>query len=170
MGLLRQVLAAYIAGGEHGDEGRGSGDSFHVGTPVRFLTLHQAHRADYFEAVFARRFDSLYRRRSGGAYVVHYYYARAFFAEAFDALASAVLLLRFADEESVQRSAGHRDGDNDGIGAHGESTDGVGMPTLGAHFLEKNLADELRSARVERGGAAIDVVVAGAAGGKFKFA
>ncbi len=70
----------------------------------------------------------------------------------------------------MERSAGDGDGDHDGVGAHGESSDGVGVPGLGAHFIEKDLADQLRAAGIERGGAAIDVIVAGAAGGQLEFA
>ena len=81
-----------------------------------------------------------------------------------------MLLLGLADEEAVQGSAGDGDGDDDGVGAHGQSSDGVGVPALRAHFLKKNLADQLRAASIERGGAAIDVIVAGAAGGKLEFA
>ena len=61
------------------------------------------------------------------------------------------------------RSADHGHGDNDRIGAHGQTANGVGVPSLLADFLEKHLAGELRAARVERRGAAVDVVVAGAA-------
>jgi len=48
--------------------------------------------------------------------------------------------------KAVERSAGDGDGDHDGVGAHGESSDGVGVPGLGAHFIEKDLADQLRAA------------------------
>ena len=48
------------------------------------------------------------------------------------------------------------------------SADGVGFPALLADLFEKNLADQLRAASIERGGAAIDVIVAGAAGGQLE--
>ena len=106
----------------------------------------------------------------GGADIVDDHYARAFFAEAFDTLAGAVLLLGFADEEAMQGSAGDGDGHYDRIGSHGQSAYRIGVPALAPHFIEEYLADQLRATSVERSGAAIDVVVAGAAGREFEFA
>src|SRR5208283_1225866 len=97
----------------------------------------------HFEPKFARRFDGLHGRRSRGAHVVHNHHPCALFAETFDALACAVLLLRLTHEETVQGSAGYRDGYDNGIGTHRKSADGVGVPTPTAHFIEKNLADQL---------------------------
>ena len=93
----------------------------------------------------------------------------SFFAEAFDALAGAVLLLGFADKEAVDFAAGYGDGYDDGVGAHGQSADGFGFPPELANFFKENFARELCPAGIERGGAAIDVVVAGSARGQLEF-
>ena len=42
------------------------------------------------------------------------------------------------------------------------------MPALGLDFFEKNFSGKASALGVERGGAAIDVVIAGAAGGEFE--
>src|SRR5207245_3844865 len=96
------------------DEIRGCGGFFHAGAAVGILTLDQAHDADHFEAVLTGRFDGLHGGGSGGADIVHDHHLRAFLAEAFDTLASTVLLLRLTHEEAVDGSAGDGDGDDDG--------------------------------------------------------
>src|ERR1700677_1411925 len=159
------MLSSHIVCGEDRDEAGGRRGLFYVGTAVRFLALNQAHRSYYFEAKFLRCLYRLHGGGAGGAYVVHDHYPRAFFAEAFYALTGAVFFLGFADEETVQRSANYGNRHDDGISAHGKSSDGVGVPPLLADFLEKDLAYELRAASIECGSAAVDVIVAGATGG-----
>src|ERR1019366_4234717 len=159
------MLFPYLIRREDRDEVGGGGGFFYTGASAGILALDEGHNADHFEAEFAGRFDGLHGGGSGGANIVHDHHPRAFFAEAFDALAGAVLLLRLAHEEAVEGSASDSDGHYDGVGTHGQSADGIGVPSLAAHFIEENLADQLRAASVKRGGAAIDVIVAGAAGG-----
>ncbi len=134
------------------------------------LALDQAHHADHFEAVFSGSFDGLHGGGSGGAHIVDDHHLRAFFAEAFDALAGTVLLFRLTHEEAVHSSAGDGDGDDDGVGTHGQSADGVRFPALLPDFSEKDFADELCPTGVERSDAAVDVIVAGAARGQLKLA
>src|SRR5208283_5133694 len=92
-----------------------------------------------------------------------------FFPKAFDALAGAVLLFGFSNQKPMQGSAYDRNRHNDGIRTHGQSADRVGVPALAAHFVKKHLAGELCAASVQRGGAAVNVVVAGPAGGQLEF-
>src|SRR5271166_6404709 len=113
------VLAAYFVGCADGNEGRGSGGLFDVGTSPGFFALDQAHCAGDLESEIAGGFDGLDGGGSGGANIVDDYYARPFFAEAFDALSGAVLLFGFADQKTVQVSADYRNRRDDGIGAHG---------------------------------------------------
>src|SRR5450631_763746 len=164
------VLFPYLIGRKDRNKGSGRGGFFYTGAAVGILALDEAHRADHFEAVFSRRFDGLHGGGPGSAHIVHDHHARAFFTEALDALAGAVLLLGFAHEEAVQGPAGDGDGHDDGVGTHGQSSNGVGFPALLADFIEEDFTDELRATSVERGGAAVDVIVAGAAGGQLKLA
>ena len=84
-------------------------------------------------------------------------------------------LLRFAHEEAVNERGvrvlegvlgaccGHV-GD-DGIGAHGESADSSGLELMLVQEIEDRQSGEAAALGMQGGGAAIDVVVAGAAGG-----
>jgi hypothetical protein len=163
------MLFSYFVRRENRDEWGGRGGLLYVGTAVRFLTFYQAHCAYNLESEVAGGFDGLHGGGAGGANVVDDDDGSTFFAEAFDALARAVLLLGFADEESVYFATGDSDGDNDGVGTHGEASDGFGFPSEVPDFFEENFAGELRAAGIERGGAAIDVVVAGSARGQLEF-
>src|ERR1700675_2016708 len=88
------------------DEIRGRGGFFYAGSAGGILALNQAHNAGHFEAVLAGSFNGLHGGGSGGAYIVHDNHLRAFFAEAFDALAGAMLLLGLTDQEAVHSSTG----------------------------------------------------------------
>src|ERR1700689_5505881 len=105
------------------------------------FALNQAHGSNDFKTIFAGGFDGLHRGGSSRTNVVHDHYPRAFFAEAFNAAAGAVLLLRFAHEEAVQIAAGYGNGYDDGIGTHGQSADGIGFPALFADRIEEDLPD-----------------------------
>src|ERR1700691_250696 len=151
------MLFPYIGCGENRDKVRGHGGFFHMGTAMSILTLDQAHCAYHFETVFAGSFNGLHGRGAGSTHVIHDHDPCAFFSEAFDALAGAVLLFGFAYKESVESAAGDGNGYDDWVGAHGESTDRVGLPALLADFIEKDLPNQLRAPGVERSGAAVDV-------------
>ena len=119
-------------------------------------------------------------RAAGGAYVVDDEHRRILFRKAFDLPACAVRLLRFAHEKAVDQTAfagiavvlragdGHR-GD-DGIGAEGEAADGVRIEMMLVQQIEDGDAGEASAFGVERGGAAVDVVVAASAGGELEVA
>lgn len=134
------------------------------------LALDQAHDANDFESEVARRFDGINCRSSSRANVVDDHDFGTRLAEAFDALSSPVLLLRFADQKTVQRPAGNHDGDDDGIGTQRKSANGAWLPALLVDFVEENLAGELRAAGIERSGTAVDVIVAGQAGRQLEIA
>src|ERR1035441_10309957 len=164
------MLFSHLIRRKNRDEVGGGGGFFYTGAAVGILALDQAHHTDHFEAEFAGHFDGLHGGGSGGANIVHDHHARALFAEAFDALAGAVLLLRLTHEEAVYRPARNGDGHDDGVGAHGKSADGVGFTALLADFFKENFADQSCATGIERSGAAIDVIVAGAAGRQLKLA
>lgn len=163
-----QMLSAHVIRGKNRDEPRGLGRFFYVGPPLGFLTFHQAHDTHDFETEFSGGSDRLHGGRTRGANVVDDHDSGAFLPEAFDALAGAVLLLRFADEKAVERSRGNGDGHHDGVGPHGEASDRIGVPALGEHFVEKDLTHELCAAGIEGCGTAVDVIIAGAAGREFE--
>jgi hypothetical protein len=167
---LQDVLLAYVTGGEDGNKRRGCGGFFYVGAALRFFALYQAHDTDDFETEFAGGFDGLDGGCTGGADVVDDYDASAFFAEAFDALSGAVLLFGFAHEESIELAADDGNGDDNWIGAHGQAADGLGFPSAVVNFVEENFTRETRALGVERGSAAVDVVVAGGSGRELEFA
>ncbi len=118
---------------------------------------------------------------AGGADVVDDDDARAFPAETFNATAGAVGLLCFADEKAVEERSGR-----DSVWARQAlavatletmgSAPMVSPPTASASMcvrfeqFEDGLAGETTAFGVERGGAAVDVVVAGAAGGELELA
>src|SRR5216684_3414591 len=160
----------YLLSLEHGDEFRGTRGLFHIRSSLCFFALHQAHNADDLESEIAGGFDRLDRGRTGGARVIHDHHMRSLLAEALDALARAVLLFSLSHQKSVKLAADDRNRRDDWISAHGESADGLRVPAMSANLVPKNLAGKARSFGVQRGGAAIHVVVARAAGRQFEFA
>ncbi len=66
--------------------------------------------------------------------------------------------------------AGRRHVGDDGVGAHGEAADGFCIDLVGFEQFEDGVAREAAAFGVERGGAAVDVVVARAAGGELELA
>ncbi len=59
---------------------------------------------------------------------------------------------------------------DDRVGAHGEAADGFGVDAVCFKQFENGVAGEASALGVQRGGAAVDVVVAGAAGGELELA
>src|SRR6266496_5983774 len=158
------MLFPHLVCREDRDERRGCRGFFYVRTAVRVLTFYQAHRAYDFESKVAGGFDGLHGGGAGGADIVHNHDARAFFAKAFNALSGAVLFFGLAHKEAVHSAARYNDGYDNGVGTHGKAADGFGLPSEFADFFEEDFASELCTAGIERGGAAVDVVVAGDAG------
>ena len=66
--------------------------------------------------------------------------------------------------------AGGGDVGDDGVGAEGEPADGFGLDVVGLKEFKDGMAGEAAALGVQRGGAAVDVVVARAAGGERELA
>src|SRR5271170_6872675 len=181
---MADVFGANVVGGEETEEGRsgigGSYGGFDGGAGFGFFAFDKADGGDDVHAGFFGGFDGGDGRGPGGADVVDDDDGRAFFEEAFDAAAGAVGLFGFADEEAVdERRRGHLlsvpgacrgDVGDEGVGAHGESTDGRGLELVVVDEVEDGEAGEASALGVEGGGAAVDVVVAVSAGGEGEFA
>jgi hypothetical protein len=177
---LADVLGADLVGGEEAEEGRGGGGGLDGGAAVGFFALYDADDRGDGHAGFAGRFNGVDGGGAGGADIVDDEDGSAFSAETLNAAASAVGLFRFADEEAVdQRGAGLGEGAggagrghvrDDGIGAEGEAADGFDRDAVLGEQVEDGVAGETASFSMKRGGAAVDVVVAGAAGGELELA
>src|SRR5664279_6459959 len=101
-----------VVGGEQRDKLRRGSSFFDVGATSRFLALHQAQHADDLESKLTRRLNGLDGRTSRGAHVIHNHHARRLLPKAFNALAHAVRLLRFAHQKAclLYTSPSPRDG------------------------------------------------------------
>src|SRR5581483_11598092 len=163
------MFRTYVIRSEHGNKSRWRRSLLHVDTATGFLPFNQAHYAHYFESEFAGSLNGLDGRTSGSTDIIHNHHARCFFAETFDPLTGAVLLLGFANQKSIQLTADHRYGNHNGIGTHGQATDGLRIPVARTNLIPENRANQPRSLRVESCSAAIDVIVAGSAGREFEF-
>ena len=106
---LADVFGANLDCGEQAQEWRALRGSFDGGAAIGFFAFDDADDGGNDHAGFARGFDRVDGGSAGGADVIDNHDARAFAAEAFDAAAGAVRLLRFADEKAVER-AERRDG------------------------------------------------------------
>ena len=73
-------------------------------------------------------------------------------------------------EDGDRPGAGGGDVGNDRVSAHGEPADGFSLNTLRFKQLEEGMACEAAALGVQGGGAAVDVIVAGAAGGELELA
>src|SRR5437016_11207856 len=183
-----QMLLADLVGGEQADEGHAGSGLFDVGAAAGFFALHQAEHANNVEAKFARRSDGLNRGGAGSANVIHDEDFGAFFAEALNALLHAVGLIRLAHQEAIELEIfadgagtlggaslnalraqhGHRR--HNRIGAQGEPAYRLRLRAAVVDFLVKHPAHQARALAAQGGGAAINVVVAGAAGGELELA
>ena len=106
---------------------------------------------------------------AGGADVVDDDDVGSELVEAFDEAAGTVSLLGLADEEAVDEGVavvvqvvpgGGAGGVRDqGVGSHGEAADGLGLGEVLANEVVQHEAGEAAAFGVQRGGAAVDVVV-----------
>src|ERR1700722_14020129 len=99
------MFFSYIIGGEDGYEVRWKSRLFYIRTAIGILPFHEAHHSDHFKTKFPSCLDSLHGGTSSRTHVIDNYNARAFFPEAFNALSSAVLLLRLTHQKAVYFSA-----------------------------------------------------------------
>src|SRR5580658_3144212 len=162
------MFLAHIIRREDGNERRRRSRILHIRPALGFFALYQAHHSNNFESEFARRFNRLNRRRPRCANVVHNHDPRTLLAEAFNALSRTVLLLGLAHQKSVQFPAHDRNRDHNRIRPHREPADSTSLPTALPNLLDKNFPGQALALRVERGSAAVDVVVAGPTGRKFE--
>src|SRR5262245_9202829 len=160
---LQHVFPAHVLGFEDRHEWRRRRSLLDARPSASFFTLYQTHHAHHFESELARRLDRLHGGGARGADVVDDHDLGTLLAKAFNALSHAVLLLCLADKKPVPLAAGHGNRDHDRICAHGQAADGLRFPSALPDFFGEDLSGELRPARIERCGAAVDVVVAGAA-------
>src|SRR6266550_3038280 len=154
------MLPSHFFCRKYGNEGRRRSRFLHVTTSMRFLTFDQAHHSNHFESEFAGGLNGLDCGRSRRAHVVHDHHGGALFSETFNTATGAMLLLRLAHQETVDRATGYGDCNNYRVSTHREAANGRGLPLLLADLLQKNLSGQLRAAGVKRRGAAVDVVVA----------
>ena len=157
-------------------EGRALAGCFHGGAALRFFAFDEADGGDYFHAGASCGLDGGDGGGSGGADIVDDEDGCVFLEEAFDAAAGAVSLFGFADKKAMDQvravmllrvpGAGGGHVGDDGIGAEGESADGCRFELLLTQQIEDGEAGEASAFSVKRGGAAVNVVVALAAGGE----
>src|SRR5579885_3011619 len=145
------MLPPYIIRREQRHKRRRRRSLLHIHSSTGLFPLHQAHHADNLEPKFSRRRNGLYRRTTCRTHIIDDHHARAFLAEAFDALPCIMLLLSFTDEKPVQSSARYSNCHNDGIGPHRESADSIDLPSPLLNFFEEDLPRELRATRIQRG-------------------
>src|ERR1051326_277077 len=169
-----EVRGLYVIRSKHTDEWRGSSGFFYRGTATGFQSFNQAGHTRDVEAEFTSGFYGLDGGTAGSADIIDNHHASAFFLKAFHAPTHAVRFFRFTHQEAMDQSArlraDHGSSDHDGISAHGKSSNSLRMPALFFKELKKNASGEFRAAGVERGGAAINVVVALSAGREGEFA
>jgi hypothetical protein len=156
---------------------RGGLDS---GAASGLFALHDADDSGDDHTGFLRGLDGGDGGSAGGANVVDDDNASAFTAEALDAAARAVSLLGLAHEEAMEQrrvrmrlrapGAGRGHIRHDGISAHGQPTDGFGVDFVRLKQLKNGVAGEPAAFGVQCCCAAVNVVVAGAAGGELELA
>jgi hypothetical protein len=191
------VGGADVGGGEDGVEGDAGDSGLDVGAAALFA-VDQAEDSGYVHAGFAGGFDGGDGTAAGGADVVDDDHVRSQFVEAFEAAASAVRFLCFANEEAVDEGwsgagvfgfelegagqfddlvvvgkgpgAGAGDVGDEGVGSHGESAYGFGVGEMLVDEVVEDEAGETAAFGVEGGGAAVDVVVGLLAAGESEVA
>ena len=139
------MLRADLIGRKEAQKGPWRCGGLDGGAPPGLFTLDNAnHGSDDHAGLFCS-FDGSDRRGAGGADVVNNDDARAFAAKALDAAAGSVGLFGLADEKAVEEPgtrfgagmgerapcAGRGHVGDDGIGAHGEATDGFRVDLVG---------------------------------------
>jgi len=172
------VFGADLRCGEQAEERRAGCCLFHGGAAIGFFALDDADYGDNRHASLAGGFDGVDGGCAGGADVIDDDDARALLAKAFDAAAGAMAFFGLADQKAVQQrrggiglrapSAGRGHVGDDGVGTHGESADGLGIDPVLFQQFKDGVAGKASALGVERGGAAVDVVIACAARGELE--
>src|SRR5215472_6420457 len=165
---------------EESKEGSVSGRCLDSRPAVGFFALHNADDRGDDHSGFACCLNCGDGGGAGRADVVDDDDACALAAEAFDAPAGTMGLLCFADEKAMEEwcagmllrapRAGCGNVGDDRVRSHGKPADRFSLDVVLLEEFEDRVAGEAAALCVQRGGAAIDVVVAGAAGRKLELA
>ena len=176
--LLAQMLGPDFARCKQAEERRSSGGGLYRGAAIGLFALHDADHGSNHHLRRARGFQSDDGRAAGSADVIHNDYAGSGAAETFDAAAGAVRFLCLAHQESMQQRrsrmrlrapcAGCGQVRDNRIRSHRQSANSIGANSILVEKLEQGEAGETAAFGMERGGAAVDVVVACAAGRKLE--
>src|SRR5579871_690672 len=174
------MLGADVVGCEKAQKRRSFGCSLYGRAAVGFFSLDNANNRGDLHARFLSGLNRINCGGAGSADVIDDDDTRAFAAESFDAAAGPVGLLRLADKKAIQErsagiglrtpSAGGGNVRDYRIGAHRETADGLGLDSVLLQEFEDGVAGESASFGMERSGAAVDVVVACAAGRELELA
>jgi Pentapeptide repeats (8 copies) len=177
---LPDVLGADVVGAVEAQEWGGTRGGFDGRAAVGLFALDNADDCGDGHAGFVRGINRIDGGGAGGADIVHDHDARTFTEEAFNAATGAVGLFRLANQEAVQQrragmllgapGAGRGHIRHDGVGPHGQAAHSFGFDLVGFEKLKDGMPGEAAAFGVQRGGAAVDVVVAGAAGGELELA
>ena len=177
---MTDVLGADLNRGEEAEERGSLRSAFDGRASMGFFALDDTDDGDHDHARFTCGFDGVDGGRAGSANVVDDDDTCTFTAETFNAAAGAVGLFGFAHKKAVDEwefrmllcppGAGRGDVGDDGVGAHGETSDGVRLDVFFFQEIENCFAREATAFGVKRGGPAIDVVVAGSARGELELA
>jgi len=156
------------------------GRGFNGRATVRFLAFDDADDGGDDHAGLAGGFESVDRGCAGRANIVNNDDARAFAAEALDAASGPVRFFGFANQKTVNKPrsgrrqsapcAGRRYVRNDWIGAERETADSFGLDGVLVEQIENRLAGQPSAFGVKRRRAAINVIVACAAGRELEMA
>jgi len=165
--------ANVICGEEAQERGAGCG-SFDCGAAVGFFAFHDADNSGDGHSGLTGGLNCVDRRSAGCADVVNDDDSGAFAAESFDAAPRAVSLFGFTNEEAVEewsrwirlRSPGacRCNVGDDGVSTHGEAAHSVRIDSFLIQQFENCVSGKATTLSVERGGPAVDIVIARAAG------
>ena len=143
-----------------------------------FLAVHQHQSSHYLATLGLDGIDGLDGGTTGGDYVVHHDDFLTGFKITFDALATAMVLGLLAHIEYLEGLIGlhriHTDSQRNGVSTHGHATDCLHIRILGHDFLlhefPTHLTDEIGTASIQSGDAAVAVQIALLAGSKNEMA
>ena len=159
-----------IRSGEERQKRRVMGSSLDGGVAILLLAIDKAKNTDDLHIGSPGGLNGLNGGSAGGADVINNDDARTRLAESFHAAASAVGLLGFADQESMDKGcmgmvdaiprAGGSNVRNQRVGTHSEAADGLRLHIVLLDEVKKRQPGEAATLRVQRGGTAVYVVVA----------
>jgi len=178
--LLANMLGADLVRCKQAEERYAVRSTFDGGAAVGLFALDDADHGGNGHAGFAGSLDGVHSGGAGGADVIHNDNAGARAAEALDAATGSVRLFGLANQKSVEQwsagvgerapSAGGGHVGDDGVRAQGEPANGLGLNSVLFKQFKDRMTGEASALGVEGGGAAVDVIVARAAGGELELA